>query len=95
MSHLEKQSKKKKRGWNEKEQAVGCALWAVGSQGRCVSRGSTCMKESGCTIDLERQVQVGDKRQLADSCETRREVMRPGLRQGDGAEEVALGEFKG
>ena len=69
MSHLEKQSKKKKRGWNEKEQAVGCALWAVGSQGRCVSRGCSCMEESGCTIDLERQVQVGDKRQLARSDE--------------------------
>lgn len=53
------------------------------------------MEESGCTIDLERQVQVGDKRQLADSCETRTEVMRPGLRQGDEAEEMALGEFKG
>ena len=27
------------------------------------------------------QVQMGDKGQLADSCETRTEVMRPGLRQ--------------
>ena len=53
------------------------------------------MKDSGCTIGLERQVQMGDKRQLADSCETRREVTRPGLRQGDGAEEMAFGEFKG
>lgn len=41
------------------------------------------------------QVQMGDKGQLADSCETRTEVLRPGLRQGDGAEEMALGELKG
>lgn len=35
---------------------------------------------SGCTI--ERQVLMGDKRQLGGDCEARREVERPELRQG-------------
>lgn len=57
-------------------------------------QGCTCIKESGCTIDLERQVQMGDKRQLAESCETRREVTT-WTEAGDGAEEMAFGESKG
>lgn len=32
---------------------------------------------------------------LAGSCEAPREVMRPGLRQGDGVEGMALRELKG
>lgn len=67
-----------------------CGQW---SHRRCVSRGCTCKKESGCTTDLERQVQMGGR--LAGSCEAPREVMRPGLRQGDGVEGMALRELKG
>lgn len=56
---------------------LGCAL---GSHKRCISRGWTFLKESGCTV--ERQVPMGGKGQLAGDCEARSEVERPELRQG-------------